>query len=79
MKKYKVKLLSKPKKYLKVIAYIRSFLEIKIIEAKELVDNAPTIIAEFDDRKDAVKFKTLLKNCDAEVLIIENSQTNEKE
>ena len=79
MKKYKVKLLSRPKKYLKVIAYIRSFLEIKIIEAKELVDNAPTIIAEFDDRKDAVKFKTLLKNCDAEVLIIENSQTNEKE
>lgn len=79
MKKYKVKLLSKPKKYLKVIAYIRSFLEIKIMEAKELVDNTPTIIAEFDDRKDAVKFKTLLKNCDAEVLIIENSQTNEKE
>lgn len=51
MKKYKVKLLSKPKKYLKTIAYIRSFLEIKIMEAKELVDNTPTIIAEFDDRK----------------------------
>lgn len=49
------------------------------MEAKELVDNTPTIIAEFDDRKDAVKFKTLLKNCDAKVLIIENSQTNEKE
>ena len=72
MKKYKVKLLSKPKKYLKVIAYIRSFLEIKIIEAKELVDNAPTIIAEFDDKKDAVKFETLLKRCDAEVKIVED-------
>ena len=72
MKKYKVKLLSKPKKYLKAIAYIRSFLEIKIIEAKELVDNAPTIISEFDDKKDAVKFETLLKRCDAEVKIVED-------
>lgn len=27
------------------------------MEAKELVDNTPTIIAEFDDRKDAVNFK----------------------
>lgn len=72
MKKYKVKLLSKPKKYLKVIAYIRSFLEIKIIEAKELVDNTPAIIAEFDNKKDAVKFETLLKRCDAEVKIVED-------
>lgn len=74
MKKYKVKLLSRPKKYLKVIAYIRSFLEIKIIEAKELVDNAPAIIAEFDDKKDAIKLEALLKNCDAEVSISENQQ-----
>jgi len=72
MKKYKVKLLSRPRKYLKVIAYIRSFLEIKIIEAKELVDNAPAIIAEFDDKKDAIKLEALLKNCDAEVSISEN-------
>lgn len=72
MKKYKVKLLSRPKKYLKVIMYIRSFLEIKIIEAKELVDNAPTIIAEFDEKKDAVKFETLLKRCDAEVKIVKD-------
>lgn len=49
------------------------------MEAKELVDNTPTIIAEFDDKKDAVKLEALLKDCDAEVSIIENLQTNEKE
>lgn len=70
-KKYKVKLLSRPEKYLKTIAYIRSILDIKLKTAKELVDNAPTIIAEFDDMEDAVKFQKLLNNCDAETSIIE--------
>lgn len=42
------------------------------MEAKELVDNTPTIIAEFDYRKDAVKFETLLKRCNAEVKIVED-------
>lgn len=70
-KKYKVKLLSRPEKYLKTIAYTRSILDIELKTAKELVDNAPTIIAEFDDMEDAVKFQKLLNNCDAETSIIE--------
>lgn len=70
-KKYKVKLISRPKKYLKTIAYTRSILDIELKTAKELVDNAPTIIAEFDDMEDAVKFQKLLNNCDAETSIIE--------
>lgn len=56
---------------MKTIAYIRSVLDIKLKTAKELVDNAPTIIAEFDDMEGAVKFQKLLNNCDAETSIIE--------
>lgn len=71
MKKYKVKLLSRPENYLKVIARIQHLLDIKLAKTKELVDNTPVTIAEFDDRKDAVKLETLLKDCDAEVSIAE--------
>lgn len=71
MKKYKVILLSKPEKYLKVIARIQHLLNIKLAEAKELVDNTPITVAEFNDRKDAVKLEVLLKDCDAEVSITE--------
>lgn len=72
MKKYKVKLLSRPKKYLKVIAHIKYFLDIRLIDAKMLVDKAPTTIAEFYDKKDAVKLEALLKDYDAEVKIVES-------
>ena len=71
MKKYKVILLSKPKNYLKSIAYIKHTLDIKLAKTKELVDNVPVTVAEFDDRKDAIKLETLLKDCDAEVSIAE--------
>lgn len=71
MKKYKVKLLSRPENYLKVIARIQHLLDIKLAKTKELVDNAPVTVAEFDDRKDAVKLEALLKDCDAEVSIAE--------
>lgn len=71
MKKYKVILLSRPENYLKVIIRIQHLLNIKLAKAKELVDNTPITVAEFDDRKDAVKLETLLKDYDAEVSIAE--------
>lgn len=37
-----------------------------------LVDKVPTTIAEFYDKKDAVKLEELLKDCDAEVKIVES-------
>nr|DAY15163.1 MAG TPA: 50S ribosomal protein L11 [Caudoviricetes sp.] len=72
MKKYKVKLISRPKNYLKSIAYIKHTLDIKLAKVKELVDNVPTIIAEFDNRKDAESLKVLLKDCGGDVSIIED-------
>lgn len=72
MKKYKVKLLSRPEKYLKAIAYIKHTLDIKLAKAKELVDNVPTTITEFDNRKDAETLKVLLKDCGGDVSIIED-------
>lgn len=72
MKKYKVKLLSRPKDYLKAVAYIKHTLSMDLVKTKELVDSTPTIIAEFDNRKDAESLKVLLKDCGGDVSIIEN-------